>query len=182
MGKTQDKFLKLLDLLNGCREKLYATYNLFVSNLEQSKSVKTELGLKYEQLLDLHSDFVQLSNSSKPAKTRIATIKRDSQQLKAEYDAQYNGIGDGMVSAEKCRKTYKHEVSLCCQTYGKLKEVGDASMIEKGYKQQVRLIRRILDKMEQIKVNFKGLKEEIKQQKQMFDELYGRFNNQAWEF
>lgn len=176
--KTQDKFLKLLDLLNGCREKLYATYNLFVSNLEHTKDIKTDLGAKYEQLLDLRGEYVQLAKSNKPAKTRIAKIKKDSTDLKAECDEQISGVGAGMSDCETCRKTYKHEVALCCQTYNALKEKSDTSSIEKGYKQQVKMIRRILEKIDTVKVNYKSVKEEIKNLKNMFDELYNKIVGQ----
>ncbi|MBQ7797923.1 MAG: hypothetical protein IJ371_02240 [Clostridia bacterium] len=177
--KTQDKFLKLLELLNGCREKLYATYNLFVSNVEQTKTTKAELGEKYEQLLDLRHEFVQLTSSSKPAKIRISKVRKDSQLLKAEYDNQFATVGGGMIDCESCRKTYKHEVALCCDTYNKLKVGGVEEHIVKGYKQQVKLIKRILEKIDTAKISFKALREEIKQQKQMFDELYNKINDQV---
>lgn len=179
--KTQDKFLKLLELLNGCREKIYATYNLFVANLEQAKTTKGELAEKYEQLLDLREDFVQLSSSNKPAKMRLSKVRKDSQILKAEYDEKVSTVGSGMADADSCRKTYKHEVALCCDTYNKLKANGVEEAIAKGYKQQVKLIKRILEKIESVKVNLKTLKEEIKEQIKMFNELFDKINSQSLE-
>lgn len=177
--KTQEKFLKLLELLNGCREKIYATYNLFVANLEQTKATKTELGEKYEQLLDLRNEFVQLTTSNKPAKTRITKVRKDAKVLKGEYDEQYAGVGKGMTDAESCRKTYKHEVVLCCDTYNKLKVNGVDEAIAKGYKQQVKLIKRILEKIDTVKVGFKNLEEEIKERAKMFYELFDKINEDS---
>lgn len=177
--KTQEKFLKLLELLNGCREKLYATYNLFVANWEQTKSTKTELGEKYEQLLDLRNEFVQLTTSGKPAKMRISKLRKDASALKGEYEEQVSGVGSGMSDCESCRKTYKHEVALCCDTYNKLKTIGVDEAVAKGYKQQVKLIRRILEKIDTIKVGFKAEVAEIKERAKMFYELFDKINEDA---
>ena len=175
----QEKFLKLLELLNGCREKLYATYNLFVANFEQTKSTKTELGEKYEQLLDLRNEFVQLTTSGKPAKMRISKLRKDASALKGEYEEQVAGVGSGMADCESCRKTYKHEVAICCDTYNKLKTIGVDEVVSKGYKQQIKLIRRILDKINTIKVGFKVEVEEIKQRARMFYDLFYKINEDA---
>ena len=175
--KAQEKFLKLLELLNGCREKLYATYNLFVANLEQTKATKAELGEKYERLLDLRSEFVELVNSGKPAKTRIAKVRKNATDLKGEYDEQFAGVGKGMADADSCRKTYKHEVALCCDTYNKLKVNGVEDHIAKGYKQQVKLVKRILEKIDSVKVGYKTVKEEIKEQAKMFLDLFNKIND-----
>ena len=177
--KTQEKFLKLLELLNGCREKLYATYNLFVANLEQTKTTKTELGEKYEQLLDLRNEFVQLTTSGKPVKMRVSKLRKDSKVLKDEYEEQVAGVGGGMADCESCRKTYKHEVALCCDTYNKLKTIGADDAVSKGYKQQVKLIRRILEKIDTVKVGFKEIKEEIKERAKMFYDLFDKINEDA---
>jgi len=174
---AQEKYLKLLELLNGCREKLYATYNLFITNLETTKQTKADLGQKYEQLLDLRHEYVQLTTSNKPAKMRISKVRKDAKALKEEYDEQVSTVGAGMSDADKCRKTYKEESVMCCDTYKKLKDkLGTDASIDNGYKQQVKLIRRILEKIDTVKVSYKGLKEEIKEQAKMFVELFNKIN------
>ncbi len=178
--KTQEKFLKILELLNGCREKLFATYNLFVANLEQTKQIKTELGEKYEQLLDLRSEYVQLTTSGKPAKMRIAKVRKDAKALKDEHDVQVESVGTIMNDANACRKTYKQEIAMCCDTYKLLKEkMGADASIDNGYKQQVKLARRILEKIDTVKVSFNGVKEEIKLQAKMFLELFNKINEDS---
>lgn len=190
--KTQDKqskFLTLLELLNGCREKLYATYNLFVANVEQTKTIKEFSGLKYEQLLDIRNEFSQLFKSGKPAKMRVAKLRKDAATLKSEHDEQVAMVGSGMEDAEACRKTYKHEVALCCDTYKKLGAVETKTeenteqavpvAIEKGYKQQVKLIRRILDKIDEVKISFKNVKADIKERVKLFNELFDQLEEQT---
>ncbi|MBQ3502690.1 MAG: hypothetical protein IJA72_03395 [Clostridia bacterium] len=190
--KTQDKQTKLLtilELLNGVREKLYATYNLFVANVEQTKTIKEFIALKYEQLLDKRNEFVQLTSSNKPAKMRVAKLRKEASVLKDEHDAQVAMVGDGMADAEACRKTYKHEVALCCDTYKKLGAIETNSednaeqtvpaSTEKGYKQQVKLIRRILDKIDEVKVSFKNVKADIKERVKLFNELFAQLEEQT---
>ena len=181
MDKTQEKFFKLLKLLDDCRNKLRATYNLFVSCLEQSKNIRAELGGMYDQLLDYKDEMMQIASSKKPAKTKINRIANDSNKLKSSYEEQVELVSHLMDDCESCRKTYKHEVSLCCQTYNVLKHEGLASSIVKGYKQQVKLIRAILDKIDDIKDSYKTVKAEIKQEKQMFDEQYVAINKKIIE-
>lgn len=176
-NKAQEKFLKVLELLNGCREKLFATYNLFVASLEQTKGVKTELGEKYEQLLDLRGEYVQLTTSGKSAKMRIAKVRKDAKALKTEHDMQVASVDTIMDDAKACRKAYKQEVVMCCDTYKQLKvKLGEDKAVDNGYKQQVKLVKRILEKMENVKTEFKGVKEEIKLQAKMFVELFNKIN------
>ncbi len=181
MDKTQEKFFKLLKLLDDCRNKLRATYNLFMSCLEQTKEIKADLGSKYEQMLDYRDEIVMLAASKKPAKTKLSKLATESNKLKSGYEEQVELVGHIMDDCESCRKTYKHEVSLCCQTYNVLKHEGLAASIVKGYKQQVKLIRAILDKIDDIKDNYKQLKVDIKQEKELFDKLYVDINKKIIE-
>ena len=175
--KAQEKFLTVLELLNGCREKLFATYNLFVANLEQTKQIKTELGEKYEQLLDLRGEYIQLNTSGKPAKMRIAKVRKDAAALKQEHDAQVISVDTIMDDANACRKTYKQEVIMCCDTYKQLKtKLGADASMDNGYKQQVKLVKRILEKIDTVKISCKDVKEEIKLQAKMFLELFNKIN------
>ena len=182
-AKTQEKFLKLLELLNRCRVKVSATYDLFVANLEQTKQVKTELGEQYEQLLDLRNEFVQLTNSNKPAKMRIAKVRKDAETLKAEHDEKVTSVNGIMDDANACRKAYKQETAMCCDTYKQLKEkLGASDQINNGYKQQVKLIKRILEKIDVVKEKYKGVKDDIKQRVKMFEELFEKINEEALAF
>jgi len=176
-NKAQEKFLKVLELLNGCREKLMATYDLFVANLEQTKAVKVELGEKYEQLLDLRSEYIQLTTSGKPAKMRVAKVRKDAAVLKTEHDEKVESVDTIMDDAKACRKTYKEETVMCCDAYKQLKsKLGEDARMEGGYKQQVKLVKRILEKIENVKTEFKSVKEEIKLQAKMFLELFNKIN------
>ena len=181
MDKTQEKFFKLLKLLDDCRNKLRATYNLFVACLEQTKANKAQLGAMYEQMLDYKDEIALIGASKRPAKTKLTRISSDCNKLHDSYEELIEQVNHCMDDCESCRKTYKHEVSLCCQTYNTLKHEGLAASIIKGYKQQVKLIRAILDKIDDIKCDYKQLKADIKEDKQMFDKVYTDINKKIIE-
>ena len=179
MEKTQgqEKYFKVLELLNGCREKLFATYNLFVANLRQTKQIKTELGKIYEQLLDLRGEYVQLTSSAKPAKMRINKLCNDVNALKGAHDEKVDTANNIMNDANACCNSYKKETSMCCKAFKQLMEkLGNAEVVKKGYLQQVKLVKRVLEKIDSVKVGYNGVKEEIKLQAQMFLELFEKIN------
>ena len=179
MEKTQgqEKYFKVLELLSGCREKLFATYELFVANLEQTKQIKTALGEIYERLLDLHSEYVQLTSSGKPAKMRIAKLCNDAKELNSTHYENVDTANNIMSGANACCYAYKKEISMCCKAFKQLMEkIGNAEVVKKGYRQQVKLVKRILEKIDIVKVDYKTVKEEIKEQTKMFLELFEKIN------
>lgn len=172
MDKKQEKFFKLLKLLDDCRQKLYATYNLFVSCLAQSKQQRAELGAMYEQLLAYNDELVLLEKSGKKvSKVRLNKYAKEVAELVASYAEQVKHINTIMDDCERCRKTYKGEVALCCKTYKMLKPDDVSSSIQKGYRQQVKLCRAILDKTEEVKASYKKIKQEVKDEQILFDKL-----------
>lgn len=177
MDKTQEKFLKLLKLLDGCRSKLLGTCNLFVTQYNHCKDVvKDELHQLYEQLLDCRDGIMQIDYVKKTSNGMIKKAETSSENLKKEYDDKVSFVENCMNDAETCRKTYKHEVSLCCQTYKMLKTDEVKKSIDKGYKQLVRAIKAILDKIDNIKENHNVLIKDIKREQEMFDKLYENIN------
>lgn len=172
MDKKQEKFFKLLKLLDDSRQKLYATYNLFVSCLAQSKQQRGELGLMYEQMLAYLDELSMLEQSGKKvANARLSKYSKDVELLKASYAEQVEHINSIMDDCERCRKTYKGEVALCCKTYKMLKPENVSSSIQKGYRQQVKLTRAILDKTDEVKASYKKIKQEVKEEQVLFDKL-----------
>lgn len=176
MDKTQSKFLTILKLMDDCRSKLYATLNLFVTKYEEAKISRTELREIYEKLLEYRDEIIALVASGK-GKARISGIKQSCATEQARHHEITNNINTGIDDPEKCRKTYKHEVKLCCDTYNALKQGELPASITKGYKQQVKLIRAILDKIEVVKEKYAVLKQGVKEENAMFEQLYSTINN-----
>lgn len=172
MDKKQEKFFTLLKLLDDCRQKLYATYNLFVSCLAQAKQKRGELGEMYEQMLAYRDDLAMFEKSGKKvSKAKLTKYSKDAEVLKKAYADLVEQILHIMDDCERCRKTYKGEVALCCKTYKLLKPDDMPSTIHKGYRQQVKLTRAILDKTEEVKESYKKVKDEVKTEYVLFNQL-----------
>lgn len=177
MDKKQEKFFTLLKLLDDCRQKLYATYNLFVSCLAQTKQKRCELGEMYEQMLAYRDDLAMFEKSGKKiSKAKLTKYSNDADDLKKSYAELVEQISHIMDDCERCRKTYKGEVALCCKTYKMLKPDDMPSTIHKGYRQQVKLTRAILDKTEEVKQAYKNVKEEVKAEYVLFNQLVASIN------
>lgn len=171
MDKTQSKFLTILQLMDNCRNKLYATYNLFVSKFEEAKISRAELHEIYEKLLEYRDEVKEITALGK-GKNRLSKIKQESTSLKGRHYELVDKIDNGTKDCEECRKTYKHEVSLCCQTYNALKQDELPASITKGYRQQVKLIRKILDEIDGVKEKYSKFKQKVNDENAMFEQLY----------
>ena len=177
MDKTQEKFLKLLKLLDGCRNKLLGTCNLFVTQYNHCKDVvKEELHQLYEQLLDCRDGIMQIDYVKKTSNGMIKKAEASSENLKKEYDDKVSFVETCMNDAETCRNTYRHEVGMCCKTYKMLRTDDIKKSIDKGYRQLVRSIKAILDKIDIVKENHSVLKNDINREKQEFYRLYSSLN------
>ena len=166
MGNTQEKFLKVLKFLGDCREKLHATYNLYVARLTECKEdIREELHELYSQLLDLRE---QLLSANKLGKYRQNSLLASADELHKGRSKLENRVDTCMDDCDTCKKSYAHEATLCCDTYKKLN--GDVN--DKGYRQQVKLVRAILDKIKVVKAEYELVKKERKSECSVFDEVY----------
>lgn len=165
MEKTQNKYLTILKLMGDCRSKLYATYNLFVTKLKEAKISRTELHELYEQLL------VYRDEMAKASAGRIKSIQKDCEKINEKHHTVVNRISNAMQEPEVCRKAYKGDVKLCCDTYKTLKEEKTAD-INKGYRSQVKLIRAILDKIDKIKDKYNEFVADVKNESATISSVY----------
>ena len=175
----RQKYLTVIKYMDEIRIKLFATYELFVAQLEQSKTIKADLGAKYEQLLDLHSEYVQIANEGKPARVRVNKIRKDAKLLKEEHDEQVKTVKTIMDKPQDWCDSYIQGISSCCKTYDKLKaKHGQEASVKGGYIQQGNLVKRILEKIKEVKLKYKGVREDVKIQAKMFQELFTKINEE----
>ncbi len=179
MGNTQDKFFKVLKFLGDCREKLHATYNLYVARLNECKvEIREELSELYSQLLDVRE---QLMSATKLGKSRQSKLMASADELHASRTKLENRVDICMDDCDTCRKSYAHEATLCCDTYKKLNQDDITPQIDKGYRQQVKLVRAILDKIKAVKAEYAVVKTDRKNECAMFDEVYNSINKKVME-
>lgn len=111
----------------------------------------------------------------KVKKGTIALIKENMQQIKNEFYDKYDDFKNAFNDSIKLKKEYVKDVKACCDFYKDIKtqdeEVG--TKIEKGYRQQVRLIQAILSKMKNIIQKYKDSVPVVDQMKNDLDSKIG---------
>ena len=171
MATANEKYIELLKLLNNCREKLDGLCNLFVANYKTAKEDRVELGATYEEASSCHAELKQIaSGGAKGSKLIIRTIKTNLNNQKEKFEEIYSRFSFALTDCMPLRKEYKSEVKACCDTYNLFKSKDNStSSIDKGYRQQVRLIQSILNKI-------KSIIEAYNKEVELADEIKTSFN------
>ena len=159
MGKTTEKYNELLKLLNNCRQKMSALSDLFVSCVLSAGSLKDDMVQKLHKLSSLRDDLVGVTSAiattekenrarnNRVAMPKIKEINAQIKETKDEFDKDRRDFKEALDKPAELRATYKKEIAMCCNLFKDWSQNGVSAIIEKGYKQQVKIIRSILDKI-----------------------------------
>lgn len=174
MGKTEEKFLVLLNLLNNCRDKLYSLYNLFYANLKKAKGDSAEMAKLYDDVMSCHDELkvIDLQKDKKSPKLIVKNIVTRLNNNKQEFLEFYSQFKNALKDCMPLREEYKKEVVMCCDTYKKMKKGDEMDSFEKGYRQQVKLIKAILDKIKTCIIEYKNEDTVVENRKSLFDTTY----------
>ena len=84
------------------------------------------------------------------------------------------------VALKECgalKSEYKHNCSELCNEFKSLVDENTEISIVKGYKQQVKMIKVILEKIEQLIFEYNAKKNKVENDNAKFDELYDSVNS-----
>lgn len=184
----ENKLLDIIRQLNDNRSKLSALFSLYNSSLLVAEESRAELTNYYEQMIDLKNDVNSLSIAiSKASKGERADIynknKFKIKTLNNEINLVNNNFNDGCkkykIALQECgglKSEYKHTISELCKEFKAIaNEETDASII-KGYKQQVKIIKVILEKIEFLIADYNVKKNKVESDNAKFGELYSSVN------
>lgn len=185
----ENKLLEIIRQLNDNRSKLSALYSLYNSSLLVAETNRIELSNYYEQMIDLKNDVNSLSlmiSGMKKADRANAYIKNKAKikHLDSEINLVNNYFNDETkkfkIALKECgtlKSEYKHTVSELCKEFKSLvNEDTDASII-KGYKQQVKVIKAILEKIEFLISDYNVKKNKVEEDNTKFGQLYASVNS-----
>ena len=185
ISKTQ---LDIIRALNDNRSKLSALYSLYNSSLLVAENSRQELGTYYEQMIDFKNDLNSLSsqigNAKKSERTDLLTknkirIKKIGLGSKEASSMFNDNCGKYRIALKECgslKTEYKHTISeLCKQFKATINDDTDA-LILKGYKQQVKIIKAILDKIETLISDYNVKKNKMEEDNTKFNQLYESVN------
>ena len=183
------KLLEIIRALNDNRSKLSALFSLYNSSLLVAETDRAELGNYYEQMMDLKNDLNSISvmiGSAKKAE-RVATYNKNKSKIK-HLDSEANLVNgyfnDGCkkyrIALQECgslKTEYKHTVSELCKEFKSMVDENTDVTIIKGYKQQVKIIKTILEKIEILIADYNVKKNKVEDDNIKFTELYNAVNS-----
>jgi len=180
----ENKLLNIIRELNDNRSKLSALFSLYNSSLVVAETNRAELMNYYEQMIDLKNDVnslsVMISNVKKAERASVynknkAKIKNIGNEINLINNSFQDGCKKYRIALKECgslKSEYKHTVSELCKEFkAHVTEETDTSII-KGYKQQVKVIKAILEKIEVLIADYNVKKNKIEDDSVKFTELY----------
>ncbi len=180
----ENKQLEIIRSLNDNRSKLSALFSLYNSSLLVAETNRAELIEYYERMIDLKNDINSLSVMISSAKKadRASLVSKNKTKIK-NFNAELNLVNNSFTSGCKkyrialaecgsLKSEYKHAVSELCKEFKATVDENTDPSIIKGYKQQVKLIRNILDRIEQLISDYNVKKNKIEEDNLTFTELY----------
>jgi len=177
MGNAKEKFVELLKLINNCREKIVGVYNLFSSNVMKAKQDSLRMNELHDEAVTNY-DNLKSMDMGQQAKSKMAVknAKARFEQIKIEFNELYDDFMNALKDCVPLRNKYKDETSMCFDAYQKMSAKTEVSeSINKGFKQQLKLIKAIFDKIKTQISEYKAEKEVVINRKEMFD----NFNKKA---
>lgn len=182
---------EILKELNDNRSKLSALFSLYNASLIAAEENRTSLMEYIEQMMDFKSDLNELTSqisAFKKADREIALKKNKSKITQMGKDARdvNNGFSENCnqykIALQECgslKTEYKHEVSELCKEFKSIVSANpDVSQLTiKGYKQQVKIIRAILDRIEALIADYNIKKNKVELDSERFNQLYESVNS-----
>lgn len=189
--ENNERLNQILKELNDNRSKLSALFSLYNSSLIMAEDNRTNLMTYYEQMIDFKNDLSTLSTSLANTKKeeRQATLKKNKSKItKLDKDASEanenfaTSCSNYKIALQECgslKTEYKHAVSELCKEFKSLlNENKDVPfMVVKGYKQQVKIIRAILDKIEALIADYNVKRNKVELDSERFNQLYESVNS-----
>lgn len=187
MGNSN--LLFIIRQLNDNRSKLSALYSLYSSSLVVAENERAELSAYYEQMIDLRNDVNSLSAMISSAKKseRTAAYNKNKSKIKNlgnEINLVHTYFNDGCnkykIALQECgalKSEYKHTVSELCKEFkASVTKRTDPTLI-KGYKQQVKIIKAILEKIDVLVADYNEKKTKVEDDNAKFSKLYDSVNS-----
>ena len=183
-----NRILEIIKELNDNRSKLSALFSLYNSSLLVAETSRMELSNYYEQMIDLKNDITSLSVMIAGAKKadRVAAfnknkskIKHLGSEIKLVNDYFTDSCKKYRIALKECgslKSEYKHVVSELCKEFKSLVDDNTDVSIIKGYKQQVKVIKAILEKIEVLIADYNIKKNKVEDDNEKFVALYSSAN------
>lgn len=181
MDYTLDEILKAL---NDNRSKLSALFSLYNNSLLIAEDNRSQLSSYYEQMVDYKNDLNSISNEVASAKKserantltahkmKIKRLDREVDSVHKEFNSSCANYKLALQNCGSLKAEYKHEVSELCKQFKAQVTEDTPTITIKGYKQQVKIIRAILDKIELLISDYNIKRNKMEEDSANFHNLY----------
>lgn len=185
----ENKLLDIIRQLNDNRSKLSALFSLYNSSMLVAETNRAELSNYYEQMIDLKNDVnslsLMISNLKKSERANAYTKNKSKiKTLNNELNLVNNSFNDNCkkfkIALKECgalKSEYKHTISELCNEFKSLVDENTDPTIIKGYKQQVKVIKAILEKIEFLISDYNVKKNKVEEDNLKFSALYNSVNS-----
>lgn len=175
--------------LNDNRSKLSALFSLYNSSLLDAEEGRAILSEYYEQMIDFKNDLNTLStligNTKKSERSEL--ISKNKSKIKTMHN-EIGSVTDSFNSTCKryrlalsdcgsLKTEYKHEVSELCKKFKSMVDENTPAIVIKGYKQQVRIIKAIFEKIEALISDYNVKKNKVEEDSERFNSLVETVNS-----
>lgn len=182
--ETNDKLLEIIKQLNDNRNKLSALFSLYNSSLLVAEDSRANLTNYFEQLIDRKNDLSSITKDISTApkaerssvlsksKSKINRLNSEVEQVNLDFAQATKKYRVALQECGSLKTEYKHEVSNLCKDFKANVDENTPAIVIKGYKQQVKIIKAILDKIEMLVSDYNVKKNQLEQDNTRFNELY----------
>ncbi len=180
---SREKQVEIIKSLNDNRSKLSALFSLYNASILNAEENRNELGLCYDKMIDLKNDATTISSLILDAKkkdreelllknkSKIKKINDDMKLVKTDFVSNINKYDIALTECGNLKSEYKHSVSVLCKQFKDSVDAETEPVLIKGYKQQVKIIKAILDKIEALVSEYNVKRNIMSQETEKFDNL-----------
>lgn len=189
--ETKQQLLEIIKTLNDNRSKLSALYSLYNSSLLVAETNRASLVEYYQQMVDFKNDINLISSTIYNAKksernvvlsknkSKIKHINSEIVTLNNDFNITTNNFKIALKECGCLKTEYRHEISELCKKFKAIyaenqKDIDE--IIVKGYKQQVKIIKSIFDKIELLISDYNIKRNKMEEDNTKFVELYNSTN------
>ena len=182
------KLFEIVRGLNDNRSKLAGLFSLYNSSLILAEDNRVNMSSYYEQMIDFRNELNTISNEIYSAKksernavfsknkSKIKKIDNDVQQTNENFKLSCEKYRNALSECGSFKTEYKHEVSKLCKEFKAFAGDNIEPIVVKGYKQQVRIIKAILEKIELLISDYNVKRNKVDLDDERFADLYYSVN------
>ena len=187
--ETNAKQLQIIKDLNDNRNKLSALFSLYNTSLLSAEENRVMLVSYYEKMVDFKNDLSAIcktlaetkkserANIVAKQRSKINRVSLEAKEINVSFDDSCTKYRKALQECGNLKTEYKHTVSDLCKEFKSTVDESTPSIVIKGYKQQVKIIKAILDRIEVMISDYNVKKNKVEEDNLRFNELTNSVNS-----